>query len=145
MGLSMTPSSKLVRLWVCSQMIRNGWRSFKKPKSGNVCDHNWEILYEDVTESKKHFKFLSLELSEIQNKNYCVLSIEEILARNGKSLAIYPEISMPDKSLVTNMATCLYIRGNELQHCHSNWITSISLQLSQCSATNHLRQGCHFL
>ncbi|KAL8153296.1 hypothetical protein V2J09_011056 [Rumex salicifolius] len=49
---------------------------------------------------RKEFRFPGLELNE---NHYCLLRIEEILTRNGKSLADFPEMSMPEKSLLIGL------------------------------------------
>lgn len=67
-------------------------------------DQNWEALSEDILHKKrKQFKFPNLQLTETQIKNYCLVAIKELLNINGKSLSDFPELPMPDPTLLTNM------------------------------------------
>lgn len=71
-------------------------------------EKNWQALSEDILYQKREqFRFPDLVLIETQIQNYCLLQIEEILDRNGKSIADYPDIPMTD-------ATLLSTTGNRL-------------------------------
>ncbi|GJY33383.1 helicase [Tanacetum coccineum] len=50
-------------------------------------EQSWEILSEDILHKKrKLFKYPDLQLTDEQIKNYCLLEIETLLNRNGRSL-----------------------------------------------------------
>ncbi|PWA61254.1 hypothetical protein CTI12_AA376670 [Artemisia annua] len=51
----------------------------------------------------KIFDYPDLELTEEQLKNYCLLEIQELLNRNGRSLLDFQDLPLPDPKLLTNM------------------------------------------
>ena len=71
-------------------------------------EENWEALSEDILHKKrKHFRYPDLELTEEQIKNYCLIEIQDLLNRNGKSLDDFQDLPRPDQRLLTNMDNCL--------------------------------------
>ncbi|PWA43182.1 hypothetical protein CTI12_AA538170 [Artemisia annua] len=67
-------------------------------------EENWEVLSEDILHNKrKIFNYPELELTEEQIKNYCLIEIQQLLNRNGRSLADFPDLPRPDPSLLTNL------------------------------------------
>nr|XP_043631500.1 uncharacterized protein LOC122602952 [Erigeron canadensis] len=67
-------------------------------------NQNWETLSEDVLYRKrKQFRFPTLHLSDEQIKNYCLVDIQEVLQRNGKSLEDFSDLPKPDETLLTAM------------------------------------------
>ncbi|XP_035845668.1 uncharacterized protein LOC110873237 isoform X3 [Helianthus annuus] len=54
---------------------------------------NWEILSDDILYMKRrHFMFPGLHLSDDQLKNYCLIELNELLEKNGKSLADFTDM-----------------------------------------------------
>nr|XP_043618055.1 uncharacterized protein LOC122589793 [Erigeron canadensis] len=69
-----------------------------------IWNENWETLSEDILyRLRRQFKFPNLHLSDEQIKNYCLVEIQEILQRNGKSLDDFSDIPKPDETLLTAM------------------------------------------
>ncbi|PWA56057.1 hypothetical protein CTI12_AA422570 [Artemisia annua] len=67
-------------------------------------EENWEVLSEDILHNKrKVFNYPELELTEEQIKNYCLIEIQQLLNRNGRNLADFPDLPRPDPSLLTNL------------------------------------------
>ncbi|PWA53848.1 hypothetical protein CTI12_AA438830 [Artemisia annua] len=65
---------------------------------------NWEALSEDILHKKrKHFRYPTLELTEEQIQNYCLVEIEELLHKFGRSLAEFEDLPRPNPKLLTNM------------------------------------------
>ncbi|XP_071740091.1 uncharacterized protein [Rutidosis leptorrhynchoides] len=65
---------------------------------------NWEALAEDILHKKrKLYNFPDLTLSEAQLRNYCLLEIQSILNKNGKSLRDIPDLPQPDPTLLTQL------------------------------------------
>ncbi|XP_071740458.1 ATP-dependent DNA helicase PIF1-like [Rutidosis leptorrhynchoides] len=65
---------------------------------------HWEALSDDIVRKKrKLFNFPDLILTEAQIKNYCLVEIQGILNRNGKSLGEFPDLPQPDPSMLTQM------------------------------------------
>ncbi|XP_071714007.1 uncharacterized protein [Rutidosis leptorrhynchoides] len=65
---------------------------------------HWEALSDDIVRKKqKLFNFPDLILTEAQIKNYCLVEIQGILNRNGKSLGDFPDLPQPDPSMLTQM------------------------------------------
>ncbi|XP_022004019.1 uncharacterized protein LOC110901502 [Helianthus annuus] len=54
---------------------------------------NWEILSDDILYLKRRlFMFPGLHLSDDQLKNYCLIELNELLEKNGKSLSDFTDI-----------------------------------------------------
>ncbi|XP_021991571.1 uncharacterized protein LOC110888349 [Helianthus annuus] len=54
---------------------------------GQLWEKHWETLSDDILYKKrKHFMFPGLQLSNEQRKNYCLVELDELLEKNGKSL-----------------------------------------------------------
>ena len=67
-------------------------------------EENWKFLSEDILHKKrKIFNYPDLELAEEQLKNYCLIEIQELLNRNGRSLSDFQDLPVPDPKLLTNM------------------------------------------
>ncbi|XP_071727902.1 uncharacterized protein [Rutidosis leptorrhynchoides] len=67
-------------------------------------EQHWEALSDDILRKRrKLYNYPDLILTETQIKNYCLVEIEAILNKNGKSLADYPDLPQPDQSLLTHM------------------------------------------
>ena len=67
-------------------------------------EESWEALSEDILHNKrKVFKYPELELTEEQIKNYCLVEIQQLLNRNGRSLKDFPDLPQPNPSLLTNL------------------------------------------
>ncbi|XP_071740008.1 uncharacterized protein [Rutidosis leptorrhynchoides] len=67
-------------------------------------EQHWEALSDDILRKRrKLYNYPDLILTETQIKNYCLVEIEAILNKNGKSLADYPNLPQPDQSLLTHM------------------------------------------
>ena len=67
-------------------------------------EENWHILSEDILHKKrKLFKFPELELTDEQLQNYCLIEIQELLNRNGRSLSDFKDLPLPNPKLVTNL------------------------------------------
>lgn len=67
-------------------------------------EQNWESLSEDILYKKrKHFMFPGLQLSDEQKKNYCLVEIQDLLERNGRSLDDYADLPKPDPALLTTL------------------------------------------
>ena len=65
---------------------------------------NWESLSEDILHKKrKQFRYPGLELTEEQVQNYCLVEIEELLHKFGRSLAEFEDLPRPNPKLLTNM------------------------------------------
>ncbi|KAJ0735159.1 hypothetical protein HanPI659440_Chr11g0428861 [Helianthus annuus] len=65
---------------------------------------NWGILSDDILYMKRrHFMFPGLHLSDDQLKNYCLIELNELLEKNGKSLADFTDMPQPDTSLLDKM------------------------------------------
>ncbi|XP_071688411.1 uncharacterized protein [Rutidosis leptorrhynchoides] len=70
----------------------------------NLWVANWEALAEDILHKKrKLYNFPDLTLSEAQLRNYCLLEIQSILNKNGKSLGDFPDLPQPDPTLLTQL------------------------------------------
>ncbi|PWA47397.1 RWP-RK domain-containing protein [Artemisia annua] len=67
-------------------------------------EENWKFLSEDILHKKRIiFDYPDLELTEEQLKNYCLIEIQELLNRNGRSLSDFQDLPVPDPRLITNM------------------------------------------
>ncbi|XP_022014702.1 uncharacterized protein LOC110914199 [Helianthus annuus] len=65
---------------------------------------NWEILSDDILYLKRRlFMFPGLHLSDDQLKNYCLIELNELLEKNGKSLSDFTDMPQPDTSLLDKM------------------------------------------
>ncbi|KAL8140113.1 LOW QUALITY PROTEIN: hypothetical protein V2J09_006134 [Rumex salicifolius] len=104
---------KFLEILFGTHQLRRGSGEKLKGNWSNICnvtnprkvwDDNWDILSEDVLYKKRReFRFPTLEFSENPIKNYCLVNIEEVLATNGKSLEDFPEMPLPDKSVMTDL------------------------------------------
>ncbi|GKD95727.1 ATP-dependent DNA helicase PIF1-like protein, partial [Tanacetum coccineum] len=67
-------------------------------------EDNWKALSEDIVHKKrKIFKYPDLQLTDEQIRNYCLLEIQELLNRYGRSLADFQDLPRPDPRLLTYM------------------------------------------
>ena len=67
-------------------------------------EENWEFLSEDIQHKKrKIFNYPELELTEEQLKNYCLVEIQELLNKHGRSLSDFQDLPLPDPRLLTNL------------------------------------------
>ena len=67
-------------------------------------DQTWEAISEDILYKKrKQFRYPSLELTDEQTQNYCLVELQELLHKNGKSLSDFQDLPEPDTTLLTNM------------------------------------------
>ncbi|GKE54250.1 ATP-dependent DNA helicase PIF1-like protein, partial [Tanacetum coccineum] len=67
-------------------------------------EETWEVLSEDILRLKcKLFKYPELQLTAKQIQDYCLVEIQDVLNRNGRSLAKFQDLSWPNPKLVTNM------------------------------------------
>ncbi|XP_021974611.2 uncharacterized protein LOC110869685 [Helianthus annuus] len=65
---------------------------------------NWEILSDDILYLKRRlFMFPGLHLSDDQLKNYCLIELNELLEKNGKSLSDFTDMPQSDTSLLDKM------------------------------------------
>ncbi|XP_071739897.1 uncharacterized protein [Rutidosis leptorrhynchoides] len=96
------------RLWASGAQLRDLFVTIllfcNVTKPLNLWEANWEALAEDIL-YKKHrlYNFPDLILSESQLRNYCLLEIQGILNKNGKSLADFPDLPQPDPDLLTQL------------------------------------------
>ncbi|GLT90737.1 hypothetical protein SLE2022_086550 [Rubroshorea leprosula] len=61
---------------------------------------NWKTLSEDIPFKLVHqFNFPNLKFTEDQIKNYCLLELERMLNRSGKSLSDYNGMPLPNMNL----------------------------------------------
>ncbi|XP_071695348.1 uncharacterized protein [Rutidosis leptorrhynchoides] len=76
--------------------------NFSKPLQ--LWESHWQALSDDILRNKrKLFNFPDLILIDAQLKNYCLVEIQGILNKNGKSLDDYPDLPQPDPSMLTQM------------------------------------------
>ncbi|KAK9048063.1 hypothetical protein SSX86_032974, partial [Deinandra increscens subsp. villosa] len=69
-----------------------------------VWEESWETLSEDILRTKrKLFRYPLLELDDDQKRTYCLLEIQELLRRNGKSLADFEDLPRPDVRLLETL------------------------------------------
>ncbi|GJR09502.1 ATP-dependent DNA helicase PIF1 [Tanacetum coccineum] len=67
-------------------------------------EETWEVLSEDILHQKrKLYKYPELQLTAEQIQNYCLVEIQEVLNRNGRSLAEFQDLPRPNPKLLTNM------------------------------------------
>ena len=67
-------------------------------------DQTWEAISEDILYKKrKQFMYPALELTEEQTQNYCLVKLQELLHKNGKSLSDFADLPQPNASLLTNL------------------------------------------
>ncbi|GJU80274.1 ATP-dependent DNA helicase PIF1-like protein [Tanacetum coccineum] len=67
-------------------------------------EENWVALSDDILHKKrKLYRYPELQLTEEQLRNYCVLEIQELLNRHGKSLGEFQDLPQPNPRLLTNM------------------------------------------
>ncbi|GKC04625.1 ATP-dependent DNA helicase PIF1-like protein [Tanacetum coccineum] len=68
----------------------------------------WEeilaALSEDILHKKwKRYKYPELQLIQEQHRNYCLLEIQELLNRHGRSLKEFHDLPQPSPKLLTNL------------------------------------------
>ncbi|GJR42851.1 negative regulator of systemic acquired resistance [Tanacetum coccineum] len=67
-------------------------------------EETWEVLSEDILHLKrKLFKYPELQRTAEQIQNYCLVGIQEVLNRNGRSLAEFQDLPQPNPKLLTNI------------------------------------------
>ncbi|XP_071700424.1 uncharacterized protein [Rutidosis leptorrhynchoides] len=77
---------------------------FLHPTFKDACFAYGLALSDDILRKKrKLFNFPDLILTDAQLKNYCLVEIQGILNKNGKSLDDYPDLPQPDPSMLTQM------------------------------------------
>ncbi|XP_071712508.1 uncharacterized protein [Rutidosis leptorrhynchoides] len=96
------------RLWACGAQLRDLFVTIllfcNVTKPLNLWEANWESLAEDILHKKrKLYNFPDLTLSEAQLRNYCLLEIQNILNKNGKSLGDFPNLPQPDSTLLPQL------------------------------------------
>ncbi|XP_071741410.1 uncharacterized protein [Rutidosis leptorrhynchoides] len=96
------------RLWASGAQLRDLFVTIllfcNVTKPLNLWEANWEALAEDILHKKrKLYNFPDLTLSEAQLRNYCLLEIQSILNKNGKSLGDFPDLPQPDPALLTQL------------------------------------------
>ncbi|XP_071694537.1 uncharacterized protein [Rutidosis leptorrhynchoides] len=93
---------------------------------------NWQALSDDILHKKgKIFNFPDLILTDDQIKNYCLVEIQALLNKNGKSLDDYPELPQPDPSMLTqldNRLICEELNYNikEMHTLHESLFSSLN-------------------
>ncbi|XP_071718873.1 uncharacterized protein [Rutidosis leptorrhynchoides] len=96
------------RLWASGAQLRDLFVTIllfcNVTKPLTLWELNWEALAEDILYKKcKLYNFPDLILSESQLKNYCLLEIQDILNKHGKSLSDFPDLPQPDPALLTQL------------------------------------------
>ncbi|XP_071740919.1 uncharacterized protein [Rutidosis leptorrhynchoides] len=96
------------RLWASGTQLRDLFVTIllfcNVTKPLTLWELNWEALAEDILYKKhKLYNFPDLILSESQLKNYCLLEIQDILNKHGKSLSDFPDLPQPDPALLTQL------------------------------------------
>ncbi|GJX03796.1 ATP-dependent DNA helicase PIF1-like protein [Tanacetum coccineum] len=67
-------------------------------------EETWQFLSEDILHRKrKLFRYPELQLSIEQIQNYCLVEIQELLNRNGRSLTDFQDLPWSNPQLLTNM------------------------------------------
>ncbi|GKC32398.1 hypothetical protein Tco_1039692 [Tanacetum coccineum] len=87
-------------------------------------EETWELLSQDILlKKRKLYKYLNLQLKEEQIKNYCLVEIEALLNRKGRSLADFQELLRPNPALLTKLDNRLIreamdfdIKQSKLEH-----------------------------
>ncbi|GJY00786.1 ATP-dependent DNA helicase PIF1-like protein [Tanacetum coccineum] len=70
----------------------------------HLWEQTWELLSEDILRKKqKLFRHPNLQLTDDQIKNYCLMEIEVLLNRNGRSLTDFQELPRPNPALLTQI------------------------------------------
>nr|GEX25483.1 ATP-dependent DNA helicase PIF1-like [Tanacetum cinerariifolium] len=65
-------------------------------------EENWVALLDDILHKKqKLYRYPELQLTEEQLKNYCLLEIQELLNRHGKSLREFQDLPQPNPSIAS--------------------------------------------
>ncbi|GJZ41551.1 ATP-dependent DNA helicase PIF1-like protein [Tanacetum coccineum] len=68
------------------------------------CGKKTGLLYQKIYCIKKgYFTYPALQLSDEQIRNYCLLEIQKLLNRHGRSLAEFQDLPHPNPSLLTNL------------------------------------------
>ncbi|GKA54139.1 hypothetical protein Tco_0753088 [Tanacetum coccineum] len=102
----------------------------------HLWEQSWQILSEDILHKKrKLFKYPELWLTNEQLKNYCLLEIEALLNRNGRSLTDFPDLPRPDPTLLTHIDNRLIrealdydIKKLNLNMLHLHFVINLSEQ-----------------
>ncbi|GJV66231.1 ATP-dependent DNA helicase PIF1-like protein [Tanacetum coccineum] len=87
-------------------------------------EENWEALSEDILHKKcTLFKYPELQLTAKQIRNYCLVEIQELLKRNGRTLTEFQDLPQLNPKLLTNMdnrlireALAFDMHKSELEH-----------------------------
>ncbi|GJV81518.1 ATP-dependent DNA helicase PIF1-like protein [Tanacetum coccineum] len=67
-------------------------------------EENWKHLSEDILHKKrKLFKYPGLQLTDEQIRNYCLMELQELLRRFGRSLSEFKDLPQPNPALLTNL------------------------------------------
>ena len=79
------------RMWALGPQLRDLFVTIllfcEVSKPRQLWKENWEALSEDILHKKrKRFRYPDFQLTEEQIQNYCLVEIEELLHRFGKSL-----------------------------------------------------------
>ncbi|XP_022030895.2 uncharacterized protein LOC110931830 [Helianthus annuus] len=96
------------KLWASGSQLRELFVTMllfcEVNRPAHLWAQNWEILSDDILYMKRrHFMFPGLHLSDDQLKNYCLIELNELLEKNGKSLADFTDMPQPDTSLLDKM------------------------------------------
>ncbi|GJX52812.1 ATP-dependent DNA helicase PIF1-like protein [Tanacetum coccineum] len=90
-------------------------------------EQTWELLSEDILRRKrKLFKYPDLQLIDEQIKNYCLLEIETLLNRNGRSLTDFQELPRLNSEFLTHMDNRLIREALDFD------IKKVRLNMSSC-------------
>ena len=96
------------RMWALAPQLRDLFVTIllfcEVSRPQQLWKENWESLSEDILhKQRKHFRYPDLQLTEEQIQNYCLVEIEALLHRFGKSLAEFEGLPRPNPKLLTNM------------------------------------------
>ncbi|XP_071726987.1 uncharacterized protein [Rutidosis leptorrhynchoides] len=123
-------------LWASGSQLRDLFVTillfYNVSKPLKLWETHWEALADDILRKKrKLYNYPDLILNEAQLQNYCLVEIQAILNKNGKSLADYPDLPQPDQSFLTQMDNRL-IREElnynikEMQALHNSFYNSLN-------------------
>ncbi|XP_035829924.1 uncharacterized protein LOC118479488 [Helianthus annuus] len=96
------------KLWASGSQLRELFVTMllfcEVNRPSQLWSQNWEILSDDILYMKRRlYMFPGLHLSDDQLKNYCLIEVNELLEKNGKSLVDFPDMPQPDTSLLDRM------------------------------------------
>ncbi|XP_071718552.1 ATP-dependent DNA helicase RRM3-like [Rutidosis leptorrhynchoides] len=95
-------------------------------------EQHWEDLADDILHKKrKIFNFPDLNLTDSHIKNYCLVEIQGVLHKHGKSLSDFPALPQPNPSLLTQLDNRLIRRElnyniKEMKTFHDNLFRSLN-------------------